>query len=212
MWVVTWSVRQLCADINYHRYVKHHYSLYETAVWMNCEVRRGVFCDLTELEMRGKVASWTHVIIHQNITFVMEIMTYCIYVFRKGAWQFESCHFTTHLTTHVTTDFIIHSKSTFFKGIMMCCIAVIFDVGAQLGRLLTSRIPSRLTNKSSTKSRLSTSLTKYLHFAFMSETTFRRLRLLRASDVTTRLQNINITLYVFHFLESCCELNEMKQV
>ena len=70
----------------------------------------------------------------------------------KGASQFESCHFTTHLTTHLTTDLIIHSKSTFFKGRMMCCIAIIFDVRAQLGRLLTSRLSSRLINKSSTKS------------------------------------------------------------
>ena len=130
----------------------------------------------------------------------------------KGASQFESCHFTTHLTTHLTTDLIIHSKSTFFNGIMMFCIAVIFHVSAQLGRLLTSRVSSRLINKSLTKSWLSTPLTKYWHFAFMSETTFRRLRLLRASDVTTRLQNVNITLYFCHFLESCCELNEMKQV
>ena len=130
----------------------------------------------------------------------------------KGASQFESCHFTTHLTTHLTTDLIIHSKGIFLKGIVMFCIAVIFDVSAQLGRLLTSRLSSRLINKSSTKSWLSTPLTKYWHVAFMSETTFRRLRLLRASDVTTRLQNVNITLYQFHFLESCCELNEMKLV
>ena len=50
-------MRQLCADINHHRDAKHHYSLYETAVLMNCEVRRGVFCEVTELEVRGKVAS-----------------------------------------------------------------------------------------------------------------------------------------------------------
>ena len=50
----------------------------------------------------------------------------------KDASQFESCDFTTHLTTHLTTDLIIHSKSTFFKGIMMFCIAVIFDVSAEL--------------------------------------------------------------------------------
>ena len=35
----------------------------------------------------------------------------------------------------------------------MFCIAIIFDVSAQLGRLLTSRPSSRLINKSSTKSR-----------------------------------------------------------
>ena len=79
----------------------------------------------------------------------------------KGASQFESCDFTTHITTHLATDFIIHSKGTFFNGIMMFCIAVIFDVSAQLGRLLTSRLSSRLTNKSSTKSWFSTCLTKY---------------------------------------------------
>ena len=142
--------------------------------------------------------NWNHDILHLCVM--------------KGASQFESCRLTTHLTTRVTTDVIIHSKSTFFKGIMMFCIAVIFDVCAQLGRLLTSRVSSRLINKSSTKSWLSTPLTKYWHVAFMWDTTFRRLRLLRASDVTTRLQNINITLYLFHFLKSCCELNEMKQV
>ena len=43
-------------------------------------------------------------------------------------------------------------KEHFFNGIMMFCIAVIFDVSAQLGRLLTSRLSSRLINKSSTKS------------------------------------------------------------
>ena len=79
----------------------------------------------------------------------------------KGASQFESCDFTTHLTTHLTTDLIIHSKGAFFMGIMMFCIAVIFDVSAQLGRRLTSRFSSRLINKSSTKSWLSTRLTKY---------------------------------------------------
>ena len=61
----------------------------------------------------------------------------------KGASQFESCRFTTHLTTHI----IIHSKSTFFNGIMMFCIAVIFYVSAQLRRLLTSRFSSRFINK-----------------------------------------------------------------
>ena len=70
----------------------------------------------------------------------------------KGASQFESCDFTTHLTTHLTTDLIIHSKSILLNGIMMFCIAVIFDDSAQLGRLLTSRFSSRLINKSSTKS------------------------------------------------------------
>ena len=171
MWVVTGVARQLCAAITYDTDAKHHYSLHETAALMYSEVRRQVFCEVTELELYGKVASWTH-----------------------------------------TTDLIIHSKSTFFNGIIMFCIAVIFDVSAQLGRVLTSRVSSRFINKSSTKSWLSTPLKKYCHFALMSETTFRRLRLLRASAVTTRLQNINSTLYLLHFLESCCELNEMKQV
>ena len=81
--------------------------------------------------------------------------------FMKGASQLESCRFTTHLTTHLTTDVIIHWKSTFFTGIMMFCIAVIFDVSAQLGRLLTSRFSSRHINKSSTKPWLSTRLMKY---------------------------------------------------
>ena len=85
-----------------------------------------------------------------------DILHFCL---MKGASQFESCDFTTHLTTHLTTDFIIHSKSTFFKGIMMFCIAVIFDVSAQLGQLLISRVSSRVINKSSTKSWLSTRLT-----------------------------------------------------
>ena len=161
MWVVTWAVLQLCAAINYDRIAKHYYSSHETAVSMNYEIRRDVFCDVTELQLWGKVASWTHVIIHQNITFVVEnndILHLCL---MKGASQLESCDFTTHLTTHLTTDLIIHSKSTFFKGIMMFCIAVIFDVSAQLGRRLTSRSSSRLINKSSTKSWLSTRLTKY---------------------------------------------------
>ena len=79
----------------------------------------------------------------------------------KGASQFESCHFTTHLTTHLTTDLIIHSKISFFNGSMMFCIAAIFQVSAPLGRLLTSRLSSRLINRSSTKSWLSTRLTKY---------------------------------------------------
>ena len=70
----------------------------------------------------------------------------------KGASQFESCHFTTHLTTHLTTDLMIHSNSTWSNGIMMFCIDVICDVSAQLGRLLTSRLSSRLIKKSSTKS------------------------------------------------------------
>ena len=106
MWVVTCAVRQLCADINYDRHAKQHDSLHETTVLMYSEVRRHVFCGVTELELWCKVASWTH-----------------------------------------TTDVIIHSKSTCFNGIMMFCIAVIFDVSAQLGRLLTSRLSSRLLKK-----------------------------------------------------------------
>ena len=57
----------------------------------------------------------------------------------KGASQFESCHFTTHVTPHLTTDFIIHSNSIFFSGILMFCIGVIFDVRAHLGA--TSHFP-----------------------------------------------------------------------
>ena len=53
-------MRQLCADINYDRDAKHHYSLDETAVLMYSEVRRHVFCEVTELELRGKAASLTH--------------------------------------------------------------------------------------------------------------------------------------------------------
>ena len=44
------------------------------------EVRREVRCEVAQLELRGNVASLTHVIIHQNIPFVVEILTYCIYV------------------------------------------------------------------------------------------------------------------------------------
>ena len=130
----------------------------------------------------------------------------------KGASQFQSCRLTTHFTTHLTTDVLIHSKTTFVKGIMMFCIAVIFHVSAQLGRLLTSRLSSRLINKSSTKSWLSTTLTKYWHFAPMSETIFRLLQLLRTSDFTSRQQNVNITLYLFHFMQTCCELLRLHEI
>ena len=171
MWVVTCAVRQLCAAINYDRDAKHHYSCNETVVFMYSEVRRHVFCDVTELELWRKVASWPH-----------------------------------------TTDLLIHSKCIFFNGIMLFCIPVIFDVSAQLGRLLTSRFSSRLINKSSTKSWLSTPLTKYWHFAPMSETIFRLLQLLRTSDFTSREQNVNITLYVFHFMQTCCELPRLHEI
>ena len=168
MWVVTCAVRQLCAAINYDRHAKHHFSLNETAVLVYSEVRRHVFCDVTELELWRKVASWPH-----------------------------------------TTDIRIH---TFFMGIIMFCIPVMFDVSAQLGRLLTSRFSSRFINKSLTKSWLSTPLTKYWHFAFMSDTIFRLLQLLRTSDFTSREQNVNITLYMFHFMQTCCELRRLPEI
>ena len=148
MWLVTWAVRQLCADINYDIDAKHHYSLYETAVLMNSECARQS-CIMTSRHNSSKhhFRSWNNDILHVCLM--------------KGASQFQSCRLTTHLTTHLTTDVIIHSKNTFLTGIMMFCIVVIFDVGAQLGRLLTSRVSSRFINKSSTKSWLSTRLMKY---------------------------------------------------
>ena len=48
------------------------------------ELCRHVFSEVTELQLWCKVASWTHVIIHQNIIFVIEIMTYCIYVWWRA--------------------------------------------------------------------------------------------------------------------------------
>ena len=43
--------------MKYDSDAQHHYSLYETAVCMNSEVRRHVFSEVTELQLRRKVAS-----------------------------------------------------------------------------------------------------------------------------------------------------------
>ena len=145
-----------------------------------------VLCgDIIKIVRQSCIMNWRHNV--QNIIFL--ILHLCL---MKGASQFESCHVTTHLTTHLTTDLMIQSNSTWSNGIMLFCIDVICDVSAQIRRLLTSRLSSRLINKSSTKSWLSTRLTKYWHFfALMSETIF---RLLRTSDFTTRVLNVNIAL------------------
>ena len=43
----------------------------------------------------------------------------------------------------------------------------------------------------------------------MSETIF---RLLRTSDFTARWQHVNITLYLFHFMQSSCELRRLQEI
>ena len=43
----------------------------------------------------------------------------------------------------------------------------------------------------------------------MSDTIF---RLQRTSDFITPWQNFNISLYLLHFVQMCCELNTMKHV
>ena len=37
-------------------------------------------------------------------------------------------------------------------------------------------------------------------------------RLLRTSDFTSRQQNVNITLYLFHFMQTCCELPRLHEI
>ena len=46
----------------------------------------------------------------------------------------------------------------------------------------------------------------------MSETIFRLLCLLWTSDFTTRLQNVNISLYMLHLIQSCCELRRLQEI
>ena len=43
----------------------------------------------------------------------------------------------------------------------------------------------------------------------MSDTIF---RLQRTSDFTTPWQNVNISLYVLHFIQSCCELRRLQEI
>ena len=42
---------RLCADIKYDRDATHLYSQHESALLMNCEVRREVRCEVTLLEL-----------------------------------------------------------------------------------------------------------------------------------------------------------------
>ena len=43
----------------------------------------------------------------------------------------------------------------------------------------------------------------------MSETIF---RLLWTSDFSTRLQNVNFSLYLLHLIQSCCELRRLQEI
>ena len=142
MWVVTCAVRQLCAAISYDRDAKHHYSKHETTVLMCSDVRRHVFCDVTELELWRKVASWRHptdIRIHSNITFLNGIMMFCIpVIFDVSAELAQSTSDYSHLnslrdsskrlwlSTRLTKYLHFASRSeTIFRVCFDCCVAPI---------------------------------------------------------------------------------------
>ena len=46
----------------------------------------------------------------------------------------------------------------------------------------------------------------------MPETIFRLMCLLWISDFTTRVQNVNISLYLLHLMQTCCELRRLQEI
>ena len=86
---------------------------------------------------------------------------------------------------------------------MMFCISVVIDGSAELAHSSSDYWHLNSLGDCSKRLWLSTRLTKYWHFACRSETIF---RLQSSAYFTTRLQNVNISLYLIHFIESCWEL------
>ena len=103
----------------------------------------------------------------------------------------------------MTAHFRIHSNSCFVQGIMMFCISVVIDGSAELAHNSNDYWHLNSLGDCSKRLWLSTRLTKYWHFACRSETIF---RLQSCAYFTTPVQNVNISLYLIHFIESCWEL------